>query len=150
MKFMVIFLLTLVLPVVPAFSHGISVRLEEDKALMVAAEFDDGEPVSYAEVEIYLTGEALPFQTGFTDRNGRFLFHPDKAGEWQVIVNDGMGHRQAVTTKTGANLATPGSVAPRPVPVYLGIVIGISLIFGFSGLVVLVRHRTRRPSGNGG
>ena len=35
-----------------------------------------------------------PWQKGETDRNGHFSFMPDMAGEWILIVDDGMGHRE--------------------------------------------------------
>jgi nickel transport protein len=60
------------------------------------AEYDDGEPMSYAKVTIASPGADLPFQSGRSDKNGRFCFFPDAEGQWEVVAEDEMGHRLEV------------------------------------------------------
>jgi len=52
--------------------------------------------MSYARVKISAPGAKLTFQSGRTDRNGRFCFFPDTPGDWKVVVDDEMGHRLEV------------------------------------------------------
>jgi len=77
------------------FAHGVMSEIGAG-GIVVTAEYDTGEPMSYAKVKIMAPGAKLPFQSGRTDRNGRFCFFPDKQGEWKVIVDDEMGHRLEV------------------------------------------------------
>lgn len=130
------------------WSHGVRGRISSGKGILVEAEYDDGEPMSYASIEIFDSEEKLPFQTGRTDRNGRFLFYPDKMGDWRVAVSDGMGHRLALKTnidkilnlkKTneqqakGINESSPSR--------YEKALMGISIIFGISGILFWWRGR---------
>jgi nickel transport protein len=92
--------------------------------------------------------EELPFQTGRADRNGLFLFLPDQPGDWKVIARDGMGHRLAVKpiidegmnpNKTGGQ--TDGAVDGGFLPRYEKAFMGLSLIFGISGVFFWWRCR---------
>jgi nickel transport protein len=75
-------------------AHGITVVLERRGDLVVAAaRYDGGIPVSGAEVVIRGPDDS-PYQTGQTDGAGLFAFVPAEPGEWQVMVDDGMGHRR--------------------------------------------------------
>ncbi len=89
-------MLTLSLP--PFFSaqgHAHAVHGETEngsEALCTSASYEDGEPMSYAAVEIIAPNAKLPFQSGRTDRNGYFCFRPDTPGRWKIIVKDEDGH----------------------------------------------------------
>jgi len=74
-----------------ALSHSVTGHIRTGTCLQVECRYDDGQPMSYAAVEIFFNEEELPFQNGRTDRNGRFFFLPDQTGPWRVTVNDGMG-----------------------------------------------------------
>jgi len=73
-------------------AHGVRGLPYRGEALGVEAFYSDGTPMAYAKVKIYFDKEKIPFQTGVTDRNGRFLFAPDRKGTYQIIINDGEGH----------------------------------------------------------
>lgn len=78
-----------------ASGHGINVVLERRGDLVVATcRYDGGIPVRDAEVVVQAPGGDGVFQTGRTDAQGRFAFVPAGAGEWQVMVDDGVGHRR--------------------------------------------------------
>lgn len=79
----------------PLFAHGVKGTVKEG-GLVVTAQYDTGEAMSYARVRISAPGAKLPFQSGRTDRNCRFCFFPDVAGDWQVVVDDEIGHRLEV------------------------------------------------------
>jgi nickel transport protein len=72
--------------------------------IVVLAQYDTGEPMSYAKVEIYAPDSQAKFQTGRTDRNGKFSFIPDVPGEWKVIVDDEMDHRLIVVIPVNESL----------------------------------------------
>jgi len=122
-------------------AHGlITAPLSGGEGVRVA--YDDDEPVSFADVQVFAPGGAKPVLTGVTDRNGCFLFRPDTAGVWKVSVDDGMGHGAPhfVTSAPAASAAAPPPRRSRAQDV----VTGLSLIFGVSGWGAWLRLRTKR------
>ncbi len=128
-----------------ACAHGLRGAITTSEAICVRAVYDDGQPMSYGDVEIKAPDSKLSFQTGRTDRNGLFCFHPDGSGEWLVEVGDGIGHQVKLKT-----VVTPNKTEPRPLQGHNppsmnrvnGIVTGLSLIFGFIGLLAWWRSRS--------
>ncbi len=128
------------------YPHGVDI-LTINGGTGIEARYDSGDPISYAEVTVYSPeNEKEPFQSGVTDRNGRFLFFPDLEGEWKIVVNDWTGHGGTFRIKvdpslvsiTGDGVGTPGRG--------IKILSGISVIFGLSGLLfylVAIRERKR-------
>jgi len=139
--------------------HGVMGTVNEVKAYCLTAMYDDGEPMSYAKVEIMAPETSLPFQSGRTDRNGTFVINTDIPGTWNVIVSDGMGHRLTLdfpvepdkepsqSSAREAHQAQQKAVAaslPNGTNRYLQIICGLSLIFGVWG--VLFGWKSRRGS----
>ena len=155
MKFITLAIFYLALTLFSAhisWAHGVSGVISEKKALLVTAEYDDGEPMSYGAVEILNLKEKLPFQSGRTDRNGRFLFLPDRAGEWQVTIKDGMGHQVIISTIVNENMAigmdekqNHGAVHGGSFPRYERILMGLSFIFGIFGFLFWWKGRQNKP-----
>lgn len=92
---MMLFLGVILLLPLPLHAHGVMETVGSG-GMVVTAQYDTGEAMSYARVNISAPGAGLTFQSGRTDRNGRFCFFPDGAGDWKVIVDDEMGHRLEV------------------------------------------------------
>ena len=121
--------------------HGVEGSVDQTTAHCVTARYDDGEPMSYAAVEITAPQTEVAFQTGRTDRNGCFTVKTDTPGPWLAVVSDGMGHRLTldftVNSDTGAPAAATAPAAParsamdRP----LQVVAGLSIIFGLCGFI---------------
>jgi nickel transport protein len=115
--------------------------VEKTEGFRIVAEYDDGDPMSYGDVEIRSPNADVPFQTGRTDRNGLFLFQPDKQGQWQIEVKDGMGHRLALGFVVGADGTAPETVnahapmASETMTRPLQIIAGLCIIFGLSGFL---------------
>lgn len=130
-----------VLGVCTAWEYGVDGYVETVSGQGITAMYDDGEPMSYAAVEIKAPGADVAFQTGRTDRNGYFMVNPDTPGDWKAIVTDGMGHRLELgfTVEEGQEKpeqpAQPSGPADRPVNRSTGIVAGLSVIFGLFGIV---------------
>ena len=99
----------------PGWGHGVDVYISPEQGYLITAMYDDGEPMSYAAVEIRTSDTDLPFQKGRTDRNGLMMFKPDTPGLWQVEVTDGMGHRLALELDVPASQPDPsGQASPDP------------------------------------
>jgi nickel transport protein len=104
--------------------------------------------MEYAKVNIKAKGKEFPYQTGGTDTNGRFCFVPDHEGQWTIVANDGMGHRQELNVqvnmgtspadmKISHNNKTDGNSR-----LVKGLC-GLSIIFGFTGILAWYRSRNR-------
>ena len=140
-SFMCIIICILAIPV-DGWTHGVRGRVDSGSGFLVEAEYDDSEPMSYANIEITASKENLPFQTGRTDRNGCFLFRPDNMGDWEVVVSDGMGHRlvlkvnvdESLNMSTSKNKQAAGLKSKRNIlSRQTGAITGISIIFGICG-----------------
>ena len=113
-------------------------------AQSITAMYDDGEPMSYAAVKITAPDSDVEFQNGRTDRNGYFVINPDMPGNWKAVITDGMGHRLVLdftvdadggsALEKTAGKATVHNGVERPVSRPAGIAVGLSVIFGISGL----------------
>ena len=142
--------------VLPVMAHGTDAAVIEKRTLCVAFTYDDGEPISYAKVTVDAPESDLPFQSSATDRNGIVCFAPDKVGQWQVTVNDGMGHQQqlpvAVDDKVDSSAA---AAAPTAAPQAAtagrdkvgGVLAGIGVILSLAGGIALfqARRREKKP-----
>ncbi|WP_157237972.1 hypothetical protein [Desulfobacter curvatus] len=134
--------------IAPAWGHGTEGLTEKAEGILISAGYDDGEPMSYAEVEIIGPDSDTPFQKGRTDRNGMFMFRPDRNGLWQIIVSDGMGHRLALEREItdgngGIKAATPAESVSRKASRPQGIIMGMSIIFGLFGIAYGWKARSR-------
>ena len=120
--------------------HGVGGYVEQIEAHCLTAMYDDGEPMSYAAVEIKAPDADIAFQTGRTDRNGCFMVRAETPGTWQAVVSDGMGHRLALDFSVAAGQKNAHAVEKTPAPVISNrmsrpftIVVGLSMIIGLCG-----------------
>lgn len=125
------------------FAHAVKGKLAPAEAICAEFSFDDGEPMSYAEVTIKLQGEKLSFQKGRTDANGRFCFYPETKAAYSIMVSDGMGHGMELTTE--ANIEEVSSLQKKEQQSWMiswaKIFLGIFTIFAISGSIVMIRKR---------
>jgi len=130
-----------------AWAHGVDGEITEDTGIRVNARYDDGESMAYAAVEVFYQDEDLAFQTGRTDRNGRFLFLPDQQGNWRVTVSDGMGHQLNLSTTVaqGRIAGTPNNAAPHTGGLSRGakVIAGLAMLFGIFGFFFWLRGLAR-------
>jgi len=74
------------------FAHEVNYQVKEGKGVCVSFFFAGGEPMNYAEIEVYAPGEKIVFQKAMTDKNGIFCFMPDRDGIWQVLAKGETEH----------------------------------------------------------
>ena len=121
-------------------AHGVSGIIGRG-GLVVTATYDSGDPMSYSKVTIVAPDADLKFQSGRTDRNGRFCFYPDCSGQWKLLVDDGMGHRLSLDVEVGVDgdtLEIVDSSSPmtsEEMPRTVKVVSGLCIIFGMSGFL---------------
>lgn len=128
-------------------AHGVSATVGRG-GVVIRASYDSGDPMSYAKVTIRSPGHPQPFQSGGTDRNGRFCFFPDAAGPWQVVITDGMGHRldRKVVVDAAFRLSQ-GYIVGQEKTLLRRLekaLSGLFVLLGMSGLVY--GWRARRPA----
>lgn len=139
-----------------AFAHGTNHRIvEQTKTITVEFYYSDNEPMSYAEVVVFSPMDPnIQFQTGRTDKNGRFAFCPDRGGIWHVEVSDGMGHKAAATIEvhnlgqrtypTDVSEALKGQKAETIKDRILKVIMGLSIIGNFAFLILFFKRRKER------
>ena len=88
-----------------ASAHGTDHKtVDPGPAVAVAFIYSDGSPMSYAKVLVYSPGDnEIEYQNGRADANGRFVFYPDEAGEWQIEANDGTGHLEKASIEVSSS-----------------------------------------------
>jgi nickel transport protein len=120
-----------------SYAHGVE-GVVEAGGLVVTARYHGGEGMSHARVTVTAPSSEKPFQTGRTDKNGRFAFCPDTPGAWRVVVDDETGHRLNLVVDVDADrLAgkTPASGPDPSPPLDRGAkaLFGVSLILFLAG-----------------
>jgi nickel transport protein len=108
----------LVIPVLgwstQVYAHGAQIKYRLTSAITVNAIYDDGNPMSNAQVVIYAPDEpTTPWLQGITDDQGGFSFVPDpkKLGNWDVKIRQA-GHGDIVSIPwDGGNLSGQTSTA---------------------------------------
>ncbi len=147
---MMLFLGVILLLPLPLHAHGVMGTVGSG-GMVVTAQYNTGEAMSYARVNISAPGARLTFQSGRTDRNGRFCFFPDGPGDWKVIVDDEMGHRLEVMVPVDETLTLQANqqreVADEiSLSRYEKTLMGISIIFGIFGTILGWKgYKNRKP-----
>jgi nickel transport protein len=140
-------LITLLLTPCGLSAHGVKGEITAGTgAMMIKARYSNNEVMSYAVTTIRPPSGEMDFQTGRTDRNGRFCFFPDRDGDWEVTVDDGMGHRLKMAVPVGGEGShTSGSAAApsnrNSLSLYAKALSGLGIIFGISGWLMWWRVR---------
>ena len=131
MKFLTVIIFLLSCPVF-LLGHGLHMETFSGAAC-VKFLYDDGFPIAFSEVEIFSPAHESIFQTGLTDKNGVFCFHPDADGTWKIKIDDGMGHMKIYEIEISDFSISPTN--NQNFSLWQKLMIGISLIFGITGLL---------------
>ncbi len=147
---MMLFLGVILLLPLSLHAHGVMGTVGSG-GVVVTAQYNTGEAMSYASVKILAPGARLTFQSGRTDRNGRFCFFPDGPGDWEMIVDDEIGHRLKVMVpvdeaKELKKDQQAGGSAESSLSRYERALMGISIIFGIFGTILGWKgYKNRKP-----
>lgn len=146
-KHAVLIIFFAIIILMPPLLHAHGVKGEVGSGgIVVIAEYDTGEPMSYAKVTISAPEAKLMFQSGRTDRNGRFCFYPDVSGDWKVVVDDEMGHRLEVPVSVNETMKLKtdeqaGRSAGSSLSKHESALMGTCIIFGISGVLFFWRGK---------
>ncbi len=132
-----------------AQAHGVrSMITHGSQAWVAVAVFSDGTPMSYTRVTVVGPDATMPFQKGFSDKNGKFAFVPDRPGKWTIIFQDPMGHRSQASTIISMSQGSKEAVVKAPVssdytllPTGIKALIGLCFIMLLALLARTFRHR---------
>ncbi len=124
-----------------------------DRFVLFQASYEGSEAASFAAVSVHAPDAADPhadaYQTGRTDAEGRFVFIPNTTGKWKITVDDEMGHRVTqdvmVTDLAGAPLPSASNQTSARTTIDR-LVIGLSVIFGVTGLLTAFLQRRKTPT----
>ncbi len=136
----------LFVPSTAALAHGVEITSGTSQAAWIRAGYAGGEPMAFAKARV-LDPQGQTYQVGNADALGRFAWLPDRPGQWQVAVEDGMGHRGELTInadQAGSPQQAQAADDMHDIPQIYRVVWGLSLIFWLSGLSFWWRGRRRR------
>lgn len=130
----------------PAEAHSVVMRQTQSQATLATTEYAGGEPMAFAKVRV-IDPQGNTYQVGNADALGRFAWLPDHPGPWQVVMEDGMGHRGELTINTDQTDAlqhAPPTGTLHDVPLLYRVMWGLSIIFCISGLTFWWSGRRRQ------
>ncbi|MFN2372116.1 MAG: hypothetical protein ABR506_13325, partial [Candidatus Krumholzibacteriia bacterium] len=133
------------LPAAAALAHGVEATVGHGGAVTVTVRHEGGSPLAFVPCEVLPPGGPPAFQVGRTDRLGRVVFLPDRAGEWTVKITGEDGHGAVVPVVVDAALAAVGAGAPRPAGGGRAwkLMAGVGVLLGVFGIVSLTLQRRR-------
>ena len=130
------------------FAHEVNYQVKGAQGVCVSFFFAGGEPMDYAEIEVYAPGEKIPFQKARTDRNGIFCFMPDKKGVWKVIAKGETEHGlhgAEVEVKVKEDLSIEGFKKPL-VATYTKFFIALGIVgwlIGLAGIYLFLKKKKK-------
>jgi nickel transport protein len=126
-----------------AFAHEVLATIERGRAIAVKAFYPDGEPLAYAEFQVFSPADAkIPYQKGRTDRSGYLAFVPNLSGNWHVRVGEATGHGIELDVAATPEAQQSPSAGPASWAFVLRPVLGVLLIAVlFVGLLLFYRKR---------
>lgn len=86
-----------------ALAHGVKIEVNGTQAIEIYAKFDNGEPMSNAQVTVYdPNNPSTAWLKATTDDKGSFMFAPDysQSGNWTVQVRKA-GHGDSISIAIG-------------------------------------------------
>jgi len=129
------------------FAHGVNAEII-NKGIGISARYDDNSPISFAETKIFSPNNMkIPFQEGLTDKNGTFVFLPDRPGNWKIIVNDGMGHGIVKIIKINS-IEKFKQKHSASLSLWNKILIGLSVIFVITGILQYIKIKKALETSN--
>ncbi|MCS7213316.1 MAG: DUF4198 domain-containing protein [Candidatus Calescibacterium sp.] len=118
-------------------AHDIELNFVKEGGMGIRAYYSDGTPLSSANVKIFSpSDDKKEFQICSTDKNGYFFFLPDEKGKWRIEISDSTGHGLVKHIEITEEIRVLG--ANYSVPLWQRILIGLSIIFGLTGILFYI------------
>jgi nickel transport protein len=137
---LILLLLSSIISIKPIWAHGVIYHIEKGQAIIIKASYDNGEPISFAEVKIYSPQDKkIEYQIGRTDANGYFAFLPGSSGMWKIILSDGIGHGFVTTVFVEEGLKA--NSIRSGLPCWQKLIVGISLFVGLTAILFSFKGR---------
>jgi len=137
-----IFTLIIVSSILPIYAHGAYIEYEADSSYTIEAKYDNGEPMSEAQVTIYAPDNpTVPYTTGICDENGKYVFLPDNSikGSWLIQVRKA-GHGASVHIEVGHSNSDYGNTGYT---VLQKIIMTLCVIWGSIGTALYFKRGKR-------
>ena len=133
--------LLLILGAPEAMAHGAELSYTTSEGVEITASYDNGEPMSEAQVTVYAPGEPSdPWLTGTCDEEGKFFFVPDTElpGTWEVKVRQaGHGDIISIEVEEGA-VESGGSTGFTWLQ---KAIMSLAVLWGLAGTALFFRRR---------
>lgn len=126
-----------------AMAHGAHISYKTSEGVEVTAQYDDGEPMSEAQVTVYAPGEpSEAWLTGTCDEKGEFFFVPDTEipGTWEVKVRKaGHGGLIRIEVEEG-NIESGGSTGFSVLQI---VIMSLAVVWGLVGTALFFMRRRK-------
>ncbi len=125
-----------------ALAHGVEFRYESINSYLITGSFDDGSPLSGAQVSIYAPDDPRnAWTTGTSDERGQYLFTPDpaKPGIWTVQFRQA-GHGGSIKLDIGGQMNSSSSTAYSTTQIVLMV---IAVLWGLVGTALYFKRERR-------
>lgn len=143
-RFIILFSLFLAMFAIPvkAYAHGAHIQYTSS-SIEITAKYDNGEPMSGAQVIIYTPDDlSNAWLTGTLDDEGHFTFTPDTSihGDWKVKVRLG-GHGDIINIPVGE--AEGGSSGGGSYSVLQIVLMSVCVVWGAIGTALFFIQRRK-------
>ncbi|QEK13371.1 carboxypeptidase regulatory-like domain-containing protein [Crassaminicella thermophila] len=124
------------------FAHGAKITYEANMQYEIVAKYDDGTPMSDAQVIIYAPDDLKhPWKKDFCDKEGKYTFVADlqKKGTWTIQIRKA-GHGGSIYIPIGEEVVESGQMGYTPIQ--KGIM-AACVVWGFVGTGLYFSRRKK-------
>jgi nickel transport protein len=130
----------LIINSITVYAHGTKIEYKANLNYEIQAMFDDGTPMTEAQVIIYTPDEPTnPWKKDFCDEKGKYIFNPDieKVGIWTIQVRKA-GHGGLINIPIGEEASISGGTGYS---IIQKVVMIICVVWGFIGTALYFKRR---------